>query len=90
MRIGDLEFRRNDGMTRGAEIVVWHPYEGKDLTSIKEFCYTLLWWKDHGEGPYIEFVGDRPLMYHNKDALFAMMVYGQTILDAEDQLKRSV
>ena len=86
MRYEDLEFRNMVG--RHPEIVAWNPYPDSDRG--EEYCYTLLWWKKDSEGYYIEFVGPRPLEYHDQQRLFKMMKYGQAVLDADFNLMESL
>lgn len=80
MRIKNLEFRQLGG-DRLAEIICWSHNGGKS-----EFCYTVLWFKKDNEGYYIEFVGDRPLKVEDRDTLWNLMEYGQTVLDAQWRL----
>lgn len=83
-RIGNLEFRRlREG--RPAEIVRW--CINGDGT---EYCYTLLWYQQGGEGFYVEFVGRRPFDEGIDDTLWALMQYGQDVLDAEFKLEETV
>ena len=82
MRYEDLEFSNMAG--RHPEIVAWQSHE--DSSRGEEFCYTLLWWKKDKEGYYIEYVGDRPLKFHDSGRLMKMMKYGQAVLDAEFRL----
>ena len=83
-RIGNLEFRCNkEG--RPAEIVCWQPDQNG-----KEFCYTLLWYKRNSEGYYIEFVGQRPLDHGFDGGLWALMQYGQEVLNAEFKLEEQL
>jgi hypothetical protein len=83
-RIDNLEFRmlRED---RAAEIVCWVTNgDGK------EYCYTLLWYRKDREGYYIEFVGRRPLDHKFDNTLWALMEYGQDVLDAEFRLTEAI
>lgn len=83
MRVDNLEFRRNQ-TGREAEIVFWNTNgDGR------EYCYTLLWYKRDREGYYIEFVGRRPLDRKFDNALWALMEYGQDVLDAEFRLSEA-
>jgi len=75
-RVGDLEFRHLE--TSRAEIVSWQS---------EESCYSLLCWRLSVEGYQIEFIGSRPFDYHASDELWAMMRYGQEVLDATFKLK---
>lgn len=79
MRVKNLEFRRLEG--RYPEIVSW--FDSNGSTIIGEHCYTLLWYLKNKEGYYIQFIGDRPLVYEDQDLLWKMMKYGQKVLDAE-------
>lgn len=80
-RIGDLEFRC--GMARSPEIVQWYPPRDGG----KEFCCTLLWFTKGKEDYYVEFVGDRPFHYHDRDALWKLMVYGNAVCSAVFKLE---
>jgi hypothetical protein len=74
-RIHDLEFRYGDD-TRPPEIIRWHENEqGK-------YLYTLLFYEKGSEGYDIRFVGARPLEYENTEKLWALMKYGNRVLDA--------
>jgi hypothetical protein len=83
MRIEEFEFRRNENheYSRDPEIVQWATDQNG-----KEYCFTLLWFKRGIEDWYIEFVGDRPLTVENRETLWKMMEYGQTVLDVEIKL----
>ena len=87
MRVKNLEFIRNrDGQyLRDPEIVAYDT----DSTG-KEFRYTLLFWRKNREGWQIEFVGNRPLNFDDKETLWNLMQYGQAVLDAEFRLFESV
>jgi hypothetical protein len=76
MRLKNLEFRHSEG--RQAEIVQW----SSDSTG-KEFCFTVLCYERDSEGYHIYFVGDRPLQYEDEEIMFAMMKYGQAVMDAK-------
>lgn len=80
LRKGNLEFRRLRD-SRPAEIVRWS--KNGDGT---EYCWTILWWMQHSEGYYVEFVGRRPFD-DNSDNLWELMEYGQDTLDAEFKLE---
>ena len=81
MRVKNLEFIRNSGSDRGAEIVGF----GTNSNDT-EYRYTILWWREDKEGYHIEFVGDRPLQIDDRDTLWHLMAYGQTVMDAEYKL----
>ena len=76
MKLKNLEFRHSEG--RYAEIVQWNA----DSTG-KEYCFTLLFYEHSSEGYQIYFVGDRPLQYEDEKIMFAMMKYGQAVMDAK-------
>lgn len=74
-KLGDLEFRINDG-SRNPEIVR-HTFAAVPVT------YTLLWYNPTGEGYEIKFVGNRPFdpeIIHSD--LWKLMKYGQKVCDA--------
>jgi len=73
-RIGDLEFRHIDNKY---EIVKWEASNGG-----YEYCFTLVLFDKGKEGYSIRFIGARPLEYENQDALWAMMKYGDAVLEA--------
>lgn len=83
MRFEEFEFRHNlnNEAKFDPEIVQWHTRENGT-----EFCFTILWFKRGSEDWYIEFVGDRPLKAENREALWKLMEYAQTVLDAEFKL----
>jgi hypothetical protein len=83
-RVNNLEFRML-GADRAAEIVCW-----ETNSDGQEYCYTLLWYQKGSEGYYIEFVGRRPLDHKFDDVLWAIMEYGQTVLDAEFRLNEVI
>lgn len=85
MRVKNLEFIKNSGSDRDAEIVGY----GK-VSNGTEYLYTILWWRKDKEGYYIEFVGDRPLQIDDHDTLWHLMVYGQTVMDAEHKLMEEI
>ena len=76
MKLKNLEFRHSEG--RSAEIVQWNT----DSTG-KEYCFTVLFYEHSSEGYEIRFVGNRPLQYENEEIMFAMMKYGQAVMDAK-------
>ena len=80
MRINDIEFRQMGG-GRNAEIICWNNFNNSDAP-FEEYCYTLMWFRKDKEGYFIEFIGDRPLKYHNTEVLWRLMKYGQTVLTA--------
>ena len=82
MRVKNLEFRRLED--REPEIIAWVESNGTTITG--EYCYTLLWYLKNKEGYYIQFIGDRPLVYEDQELLWKMMNYGQKVLDAELEL----
>jgi hypothetical protein len=81
MRFEEFEFRRNENHEhdRDPEIVQW-------AENGTEYCFTLLWFKKVTDDWYIEFVGNRPLTVENRETLWKLMEYGQTVLDAEFKL----
>ena len=86
-RVYDLEFRwtlsYGENATKYPEIVRW--YERKEGDP---FCCTLLYWVRDSEGWRITFVGDRPFDNEvDKDALWALMKYGQSVSDAQFKLE---
>lgn len=78
IRIGDIEFRG------GNPQIVKH--WNKDGT---EFCYTLMFFERDKEGYFARFVGRRPLDYDNPEALWKLMKYAQTVLDAAYELEKA-
>jgi hypothetical protein len=78
MRLKNLEFRNLTIESRPAEIVQWNTD-----SSGNEYCFTLLFYERDSEGYHICFVGDRPLQYEDEEIMFAMMKYGQTVMDAK-------
>lgn len=87
MRINDIEFRQLTGpnllgVDRPPEIVCWNDSD----TLAGEYCYTLLWFMKDSEGYYVKFVGDRPFKYHNRERLWWLMEYAQSVLDAKWKL----
>lgn len=81
MRIKNLEFRHFEH--RPAEIVQWAIDGGG-----KDFCFTVLFYERESEGYEIRFVGDRPLQYDDEEIMFAMMKYGQTVMDAKWKVEK--
>ena len=81
MRINDIEFRQLGG-DRDPEIICWEEYPDMG----KELCHTLLWFRKDREGYHIEFIGNRPLKYHNSERLWWLMEYGQSVLTAQWKL----
>jgi hypothetical protein len=75
LRIADLEFRHTE--QRRPEIVAWNSPKAEP-----EYCYTLLWWRRDAEGWQCEFVGRRPFDFSDQGKLWALMCYGQDVLDA--------
>jgi hypothetical protein len=85
-RIGDLEFRYIPSKAPFAskwEIVKWENHEEKE----GEYCYTLVLYDMHNEGFDIQFVGSRPFEYENKDKLWDLMKFGQSVLEALFELE---
>ena len=76
LRIGDIEFRHNE--TDKAEIVQWWKKPGEE----NEYCITLVLWNRGSEGYDVRFIGDRPFNYDDVPTLWALMKYGQRVLDA--------
>lgn len=76
LRIDDIEFRHNE--TDKAEIVQWWKKPGGE----KEYCITLVLWNRDREGYDVRFIGSRPFDYDNGPDLWALMKYGQRVLDA--------
>lgn len=76
MKHKDLEFRHLE--SRDAEIVRW-------VTDNlgKSYCFTVLFYERDSEGYQIRFVGDRPLRYDDRETMWAMMKYGQSVMDAK-------
>lgn len=79
-RIGDIEFRWMGD--RKPEIVQWNT-DGNG----KDYCFTLLWFSKDKEGYYVEFVGDRPLNYHDTETLWKLMRYGNSVCNATFKLE---
>jgi hypothetical protein len=78
-RINDIEFRY---VPSKWEIVKWDKRsDGGD------YCYTLVLYEKHSEGYEIRFIGDRPFRYENVEKLWALMKYGQKVLDAHFDLE---
>lgn len=69
-KLEDLEFRKTPRLGRENEhyyeIVKW--VEAEDAGG-KPYCYTLIMWTLNSEGWDIEFVGNRPFTYINRDSL---------------------
>lgn len=84
-RINDIEFRWLEN--RNPEIVQWYT-QGNEENG-EEFCCTLLWYSKDKEGYYVEFIGDRPFKYHDTEALWKLMKYGNAFcsitLDLEEE-----
>ena len=47
-----------------------------------EYCFVIAFFREGSEGCNIEFVGDRPFRYENRDRLWGLMRYGQRVVDA--------
>jgi hypothetical protein len=77
MRVGDLEFRRIEN--REAEIVGWR------MPDMKEYCFTIAFFKKDSEGYYMETVGNR-LVDEDPVAFHKLMKYAFTVLNAEFDL----
>ncbi len=95
MRIENFEFFFNeesehiDGrvFTRSPEIVAYNKTEGGE-----EYRYTILFYEKNRGGYEIRFIGSRPLQftYKDKDILWELMQYGQTVLDAKFNLNEKI
>jgi hypothetical protein len=95
MRIENFEFFFNeepehiDGhvFTRNPEIVAYNATEDGE-----EYRYTILFYEKGREGYEIRFIGSRPLefTYKDKDILWELMQYGQTVLDAKFNLNQKI
>lgn len=79
-RINDIEFRWTEN--RKPEIVQWT----KDVNG-RDFHFTLLWFSKDKEGYYVEFIGDRPLNYHDTETLWKLMRYGNSVYNATLELE---
>jgi hypothetical protein len=84
-RIHDLEFRYGVD-NRSPEIVCFE----KNEQGSGEYCYTLLFYQRGSEGFHIRFVGARPLEYENTARLWALMNYGNRVLDALFRLEEDI
>jgi len=90
MRIDNLEFRTcNEDLTSAsphttAEIVKWDPIsDDRYGPSVKEVCYTLMYWEKDKEGCCIRFVGNRPFEVEDVewDKMWSLAREGQKFLD---------
>jgi hypothetical protein len=70
MRVDDLEFRKEGDRYH---IVKWNDSR----------CYTLCIFTLGEEGYDVRFVGSRPFEIENERALWAMLKFGQRVLDAK-------
>jgi len=82
-RVEDLEVRWSD-TNRSYELVQWVQYEEglmdiPNALDANEYCFVIAFFREGSEGCNIEFVGDRPFRYENRDRLWELMRYGQRI-----------
>ena len=93
-RVEDLEFRWSD-TNQSHELVQWVQYEEGQTRPTNalganeccEYCFVIAFFREGSEGCNIEFVGDRPFRYENRDRLWGLMRYGQRVVDAAVELK---
>jgi hypothetical protein len=84
-RVDNLEFRYAVD-NRSPEIVCWE----KNEQGSGEYCYTLLFYDRCKEGFNVRFVGARPFEYENQERLWALMRYGDRVLDALFRLENDL
>jgi hypothetical protein len=80
-RIDDLELRLISG-EKNYNILRW--FEREDGS---EYCYVLAYFIKSSEGYDLKFVGPRPFEVENKDLFWALINYGQKVIDAEFELE---
>lgn len=91
VRNGEIELRmiRPDSEDSYMQLVRWSECE-----SMGEFCYSLVHWTKHSEGYDVQFIGHRPFEYVQETAnlggFWAMLKYGNQLLDAEFEYKESL
>jgi len=91
-RVEDLEFRWSD-TNQSHELVQWVQYEEgqtrpTNALDANEYCFVIAFFREGSEGCNIEFVGNRPFRYENRDRLWGLMRYGQRIVDSESELNQ--
>ena len=79
-RIDNLEFRYS-GTNEKYELVRWIDSDPK------EYCIVIAFFNKESEGCSIEFIGGRPFDTGNKELVWSMLSYGQSIVDAEYELE---
>lgn len=75
-RIDNLEFRWS-GTNQSHELVQWIKRDGSG-----DFCIVVAFFRIESEGCDISFVGRRPFDVENNDLVWAMLKYGQSVVDA--------
>ena len=75
-RINNLEFRWSE-TNHSHELVQWIKKDGS-----KDFCIVVAFFRIDSEGCEISFVGRRPFDVGNDDLVWAMLKYGQSVVDA--------
>ncbi len=84
-QVYDLEFRWSE-YNNDYELVQW----GKKEDEEKPHCFVIAVFRKGHEGCNIEFVGDRPFRVKKDQTVWAMLKYGQEIVDAECRLDWSI
>ena len=80
-KIGNLEVRYSK-LNQGYELVQWF-----DVDNDNKHCIVVAFFQEGSEGCNIEFVGSRPFNTgESLGTLWALLKYGQTIVDAEFEL----
>ena len=78
--IFDLEFRFSIANNK-YELVRWF----KDVN--KRYCIVIAFFNKTSEGCDIEFIGKRPFETESDESVWALLKYGQSIVDAEIKLE---
>ena len=78
-RIDDLEFRWSTTNDK-YELVKWLKEDNQ------KYCIVIAFFDKTCEGCEIRFIGKRPFNVENNKLVWAMLKYGQTIVDAEVEL----
>ena len=80
-RINDIEFKYSE-LNKKYELVQWIKNEEKG-----EFCIVIAFFNKGSDGCNIEFIGSRPFNSGESKTVWSMLKYGQTIVDADCELK---
>ena len=92
MRYKNIEFRRSeikdsngyiiDKGLRHPEIVAWSKSKGDN---VKEYCYTLCWFKEDKDDWHIETIGNRFTENDDLEAVMHVAKYALRILNTEKE-----